>query len=154
MVAVAWYMGVTKQNVYTPITTASSVPVTVCEDALGSSPDVYLTDGAARVLCEKGGVPQMTMHEFGRGKGVYMSGFTVSPESTRMLLETLLYCCNLPLGSAYISDSALVEAAWYPADRVLVALNNAEETVSARIHTPDGDVPVTLAPLETRMIKL
>ena len=71
-----------------------------------------------------------------------------------MLLETLLYCCNLPRSSAYISDSALVEAAWYPADRVLVALNNAEETVSARIHTPDGDVPVTLAPLETRMIKL
>ena len=130
------------------------MPVTVCEDALGSSPDVYLTDGAARVLCEKNGAPQMTVHEFGRGKGVYMSGFTVSPESTRMLLETLLYCCNLPRSSAYISDSALVEAAWYPADRVLVALNNAEETVSARIHTPDGDMPVTLAPLETRMIKL
>ena len=96
----------------------------------------------------------MTVHEFGRGKGVYMSSFTVSPESTRMLLETLLYCCNLPRSSAYISDSALVEAAWYPADRVLVALNNAEETVSAHIHSPDGDVPVTLAPLETRMIKL
>ncbi len=129
-------------------------PIAVCTEALGHNPNVYLTDGTARVLCEKGGVPQMTVHDFGRGKGVYMSRFTVSPESTRMLLETLLYCCNLPFGSAYISDSALVEAAWYPSDRVLVALNNAEETVSANIHTPDGDIPVTLAPLETRMIQL
>ena len=107
---------------------------------------------AAKESCEKGGVPQMTLHAFGRGKAVYMSHFTVSPEATRMLLDTLLYCCGLdPL---YLSDNALVETAYYPADHILVALNNAEETVSARIHTPDGDMPVTLAPLETRMIKL
>ena len=128
--------------------------ITVCRDALGSNPHVYLTDGTAKVLCEKGGVPQMTVHDFGRGKGVYMSHFTVSAESTRMLLETLLLCCGLPLDSDYLSDCADVEAAWYPADRVLVALNNAEAETSAAIHTPQGDIAVTLAPLETKMIQL
>ncbi len=129
-------------------------PITVCEDALGSNPHVYLTSGDTKVLCEKNGVPQMTLHNFGRGKGVYMSHFTVSQESTRMLLETLLACCGLDRNSAYISDSAFVEAAYYPADGMLVALNNAEEEITAAIHTPNGDIPVTLKPLETKMIQL
>ncbi|MBQ7052211.1 MAG: 1,3-beta-galactosyl-N-acetylhexosamine phosphorylase [Clostridia bacterium] len=128
--------------------------IAVCESALGDNPHVYLTDGTAKVLCARNGAPQMTLRSFGRGKAVYMSHFTVSQESTRMLLETLLACCNLSRESAYLSDSALVETAWYPADRVLVALNNAEAETTARIHTPDGGLQVTLSPLETRMIQL
>ena len=130
----------------------SDTPIAVCADALGCNPHVLLTDGDTKVLCEKGGVPQMTLRAFGRGKAVYMSGFTVSPEATRMLLDTLLYCCGLD--SLYLSDSALVETAYYPADRILVALNSAEEETSAAIRTPDGDVHVTLKPLETRIISL
>ncbi len=129
-------------------------PIAVCDAALGCNPHVYLTDGTAKVLCEKDGVPQMTVHDFGRGKGVYMSHFTISPQSTRMLLETLLYCCGVARDSAYLSDSALVEVAWYPADRTLVALNNAETETTAALHTPQGDITVTLAPLETRMIQM
>lgn len=128
--------------------------IAVCEDALGANPHVYLTDGTAKVLCEKNGAPQMTVRGFGRGKAVYMSHFTISQKSTRMLLETLLYCCNLPRDSAYLSDNAQVEAAWYPADRVLVAINNAETEMQANIHTPQGDVAVRLAPLETKMMTL
>ena len=128
------------------------VPIAVCADALGNNPNILLTGGDTKVLCEKGGVPQMTLHAFGRGKAVYMSHFTVSPESTRMLLETLLYCCGLdPL---YLSDNALVETAYYPTDRILVALNNAEEETSAAIRTPQGDVHVSLKPLETRIMQL
>ena len=128
------------------------IPIAVCADALGHNPNVLLTDGDTRVLCEKGGVPQMTIHDFGRGKAVYMSRFTVSPAATRMLLDTLVYCCGLdPL---YLSDSALVETAYYPASRTLVALNNAEDETSAAIRTPQGDLRVTLRPLETRIISL
>ena len=128
------------------------VPIAVCADALGDNPNVLLTDGDTKVLCEKGGVPQMTLHAFGRGKAVYMSHFTVSPEATRMLLDTLLHCCGLdPL---YLSDNALVETAYYPADHILVALNNAETETSATVRTPQGDVHVTLKPLETKILSL
>lgn len=131
-----------------------ALPIAVAEGSLGDNPYLYLTDGETRVLSEKGGVPQMTVHAYGKGMGIYMSHFTVSPESTRMLLETLLYACGLPRESAWLSDNALVETAWYPADRMLVALNNAEETVSAVLHTDRGEQRVTLEPLETRMIHL
>ena len=96
----------------------------------------------------------MTVHSFGKGKGVYMSHFTVSPASTRMLLETLLYVRGLPADSAWLSDSAMVETAYYPQDRMLVALNNAEAETTATLYTNEGKRKVTLGPLETRMIQL
>ena len=131
-----------------------SLPIAVDETSLGYLPHIYLTDGDTRVLCEKNGVPQMTVHDFGRGKGVYMSHFSVNPAGTRMLLETLLYVCHLPADSAWLSDNAQVETAYYPEDRMLVALNNAEEEVSATLYTDQGRRTVTLKPLETRMIQL
>ena len=132
----------------------SSLPIHVDAESLGQLPHLYLTDGDTRVLCEKNGVPQMTVHAFGKGMGIYMSHFNVNPASTRMLLETLLYACHLPADSAWISDNALVEAAYYPADRMLVALNNAEDETTATLYTDKGPQTVTLKPLETRMIQL
>lgn len=131
-----------------------SLPIRVEAASLGSARHIYLTDGDTRVLCEKDGVPQMTVHSFGKGKGVYMSHFTVSPASTRMLLETLLYVRGLPADSAWLSDSAMVETAYYPQDRMLVALNNAEAETTATLYTNEGKRKVTLGPLETRMIQL
>ena len=130
------------------------LPITVEESSLGNLPHLYLTDGNTHVLCAKNGVPQMTVHDFGKGKGIYMSHFHVNPASTRMLLETLLYACNLPVNSAWLSDHALVETAYYPADRMLVAINNAEEETTAVLYTDQGDKMVTLKPLETKMISL
>ena len=130
------------------------LPITVEESSLGNLPHLYLTDGNTHVLCAKNGVPQMTVHDFGKGKGIYMSHFHVNPASTRMLLETLLYACNLPVNSAWLSDHALVETAYYPADRMLVAINNAEEETTAVLYTDQGDKTVTLKPLETKMISL
>ena len=130
------------------------LPITVEESSLGNLPHLYLTDGDTHVLCAKNGVPQMTVHDFGKGKGIYMSHFQVNPASTRMLLETLLYACNLPVNSAWLSDNALVETAYYPADRMLVAINNAEEETTAVLYTDQGDKTVTLKPLETKMIPL
>ena len=83
-----------------------------------------------------------------------MSHFHVNPASTRMLLETLLYACNLPVNSAWLSDNALVETAYYPADRMMVAINNAEEETTAVLYTDQGDKTVALKPLETKMISL
>lgn len=130
------------------------LPITVEESSLGNLPHLYLTDGNTHVLCAKNGVPQMTVHDFGKGKGIYMSHFHVNPASTRMLLETLLYACNLPVNSAWLSDHALVETAYYPADRMLVAINNAEEETTAVLYTDQEDKTVTLKPLETKMISL
>ena len=132
----------------------AEAPFTVAADALGNAPDLYLTDGKATVLCAKDGVPQMTLNHFGKGLGVYMSGFQVGTESTRMLLELLLYACHIAPEEAYLSGSPLVETAYFPADRTLVAVSSAEQEISTVIHTPSGDRAITLSPMETRILPL
>ena len=134
--------------------TEKEPPFTICADGLGNRKDIFLTDGASRVLCEKDGVPQMVLHPFGQGTGVYMSDFRFSQESARMLLEILLHVRGLKPEEAYLSDSDAVETAYFPTDRTLIAINNAETVVRTQIMTPDGTITLELSALETRMIRL
>ena len=129
-------------------------PFAVRKEALGHKEHLYLTDGKAQVLAMENGIPQMTLHAFGKGLGVYMSGFAFSPESARMMLDVLLYARGLLGKAPYLANDARVEAAWYPASRVLVALNNADEAVETEIMLPVGSVPVSVAPMETKEISL
>ena len=92
----------------------------------------------------------LTMLRDNQVQAVEVSGdkLTIQPKGSNNLSAPLYYTTRI------ISDSALVEAAYYPADRTLVALNNSEEPVSATIALPDGSLDVTLNPMETRMIQL
>ena len=130
----------------------ADAPITIDKTALGEDKQLYLTDGKATVLHAAEGVPQMTLHPFGKGWGVYMSGFEVTTLSTRMLLELLLHVKGVAAKDAYLSDRAEVETAYFPADDVLVVFNNAEEPVDCTVHTPGGDVKYHLEPMETKII--
>ena len=134
--------------------TPEAAPFAVYPDALVRKPGVRLTRPDTRVLCAAEGVPQLTLHAFGRGQAVYMSGFTYSPAAARMLLELLLALTGRDGAEAGISDHPLVETAWFPADGTLAALNNADAPVSATVRCPAGSVRLTLAPLETRIQKI
>ncbi len=130
----------------------ADAPFAVAKDALGADGRLYLTDGRAQVLHAENGVPQMTVNRFGKGHGVYMSRFRVTRESTRMLLELLLHLKNIPHRDVYLSDSAQVETAYFPADGTLVVFSNAEEALDCTVHTPGGDLACSLAPMETKII--
>ncbi|MBQ7657194.1 MAG: 1,3-beta-galactosyl-N-acetylhexosamine phosphorylase [Clostridia bacterium] len=116
---------------------------------------LYLTDGKAQVLAEANGVPQMTVNHFGKGLGVYMSDFQVSPQNTRMLLDLLLLAAGLTDQAPYISGDCRVEAAYYPESHTLIVINNATEYVETTVSLPDENwLDVTLAPMETKEIIL
>ena len=127
-------------------------PVFIDKTVLSADKHLYLTDGKAKVLHAAEGVPQMVIHPFGKGQGVYMSHFEVTADSTRMLLELLLQLKGVAQKDVYLSDNANVETAYFPADDVLVVFNNAEEAVDCTVHTPAGDVKYSLEPMETKII--
>lgn len=132
---------------------APGADIHVAPEYLGDSPHVYLTDNQTRVLCAKNGAPQLTLHSFGRGYGVYMSDFSVAPQSTAMLFSLLRHvshCCD----GLYIADNWRVETAYFPADKTLVALNNTDETVETTVATEFGVVHLQLKPLETRFERI
>lgn len=116
---------------------------------------LYLTDGKARVLADANGIPQMTVNRFGQGYGVYLSDFQVTHQNTRMLLDILLFAANIADTAPYITGDCRAEAAWYPAGRTLVVINNSHETVDTTVSLPDNNwLNVTLAPMETKEINL
>ncbi len=134
--------------------TEKDLPFAVPAEAVGNKKNLYLTDGKARVLAERDGVPQITLNRFGKGAGVYLSDFSFTPENARMLLDLLLYAAGKYGQEPYLTSDPRAEAAYYPADRVLVVINNAEEDVETAVSLPEGSIHMAMGPLETCRIQL
>lgn len=115
---------------------------------------LYLTDGKARVLKEENGIPSVTLHEFGKGCGIYLSSFQVSCENTRMLLNLMLYGKKMDLRQKYLTDNSYTECAWYPESRQLVVINNSEKLKQASVETGFGVSRVTVQAFDTVIMTL
>ncbi len=116
---------------------------------------LYLTDADTRVLCAADGIPTLAAHNFGKGRGVYLSGFSYSSENARLLLNLLLWSTGRPLTQMALSDHPAVECAWFAARKTLVVANNDEAAPhTAQIETEKGRVTVELVPCETRFLTL
>lgn len=129
---------------------ADPVPGLIPEGAeLPVREHLYLTDGDTRVLAEQDGCPAIATHTFGKGRGVYLAGFSYSPENARMLLNLMLWAKGLPLNAAYLTTDPGTECAWFPDSRQLVVINNTDTPRTTAVHTPEGDVTVELEPFAT-----
>lgn len=115
--------------------------------------NLFLTDGKAKVLAEKNGIPVATMHDFGKGKGVYLAGFEKNNANTRMLLNLMLAAKGLDLKQNYLTDNEDAECAFYPASGKLVIINNSEKPLSTKVYTEKGEIKADLDAFETKIIE-
>ena len=116
---------------------------------------VHLTDGAAKVIRSKDGYPLLTVNDFGRGKGIYLSTFENAPENYRLLLNILLYACGLSFDHKYVTDNPMVECAFFESSKKLIVINNSESKQSATIVTDGGEFKAKdIAPLATAIYDL
>ena len=84
---------------------------------------------------------------------MYLSDFARSDAANRMLLDILLCAVHLSGKAPYITSDCRAEAAYYPASRALVVVNNADEPVETVVSLPGGaSARVALQPLETKFI--
>lgn len=109
---------------------------------------LYLTDGRAQVLAydKDTGLPVITAHRFGKGRGVYLSSFQYNASNTRMLLNLMLWACGKGLEQLWLTDNPAAECAWYPADRRLVVINNTDRPQETAVATDSGPVRFQLPP--------
>ena len=115
---------------------------------------LYLTDGNARVVAEADGAPAMTVNDFGKGKGIYMSHYNISLENTRMLFNIILLAGGEALDGEYITDNPYTECAYYPASNMLVIINNSGEIQTASVKTEAGVQSATLEAYDTAIIQM
>ncbi len=115
---------------------------------------LYLTDGKADVLADANGIPTAAVHDFGKGRGIYLGGFEVNNANTRLLLNLMLYGLGLELDQNYLTDNAQAECAYYPASGKLVVINNSGEKISTGIKTEKGTKNFVLDAFETQIVDL
>ena len=124
--------------------------------SLPSHVGVYLTDKETQVLAEKDGSPLLTVHDFGKGKGIYLAGYRYSTESTRLLLKMICYGSGQEEKmDEYICSNPLMECAYFAQAKKLIVINNGETTEETKVYTNEkGYITVKLAPYELEVITL
>ncbi len=115
--------------------------------------NVYLTDGETVVLAGED-APAVTMHPFGKGKGVYIASYKVSDENTRTLLNLILAATGNDMNGKYITDNVYTECAYYPADKKLVIINNSDTEQTASVMTDNGKVKAVIGGFDTAVIDM
>ncbi len=97
----------------------------------------YLTDGKAEVLAAHDGTPDLTIHAFGKGKGIYLAGFEFSNINARMLLNLILYAAG-DTDRKYLTDNPWTECAYYPGAKKMIVINNADTEQKTTVETEQG----------------
>lgn len=119
-----------------------------------SKKDVFITDGKAKIIAAKDGLPTIAIHDFGKGKGIYLSSFKLSNENTRLLLNLMLYAKGDLSKALYLTDDANTECAFYPNAGRLVVMNETDKDQDTTVMTKDGQVHLSLKPFETQIMEL
>lgn len=119
-----------------------------------SKENLYLTDGKAKVLLEEDNKPLITVNEFGKGKGIYLSSFQMGQENNRMLYQLIRYAGGEGAAGIYMTDNLYTECAYYPENKNLVVINNSDEQQTTTIPTEYGSKTVTIAAYDTTFIQL
>jgi beta-D-galactosyl-(1->4)-L-rhamnose phosphorylase len=118
------------------------------QEAFKRKEQLYLTDKDTKVYRMADGVPQVTEHAFGRGSGIYLSSFTVTPQQTRLLSELLAGKADAK--QPFVTDSVLAECTYFPDSKTTVAINNSEKELTVSWYDlEENRRQVQLAPYET-----
>lgn len=122
--------------------------------SLDAKPNRYLTDGKAQILIGEDNNPILSIHDFGKGKGIYLSSFQFSDANTRLLYQLIRYAGGEGVTGMYMTDNCYTECAYYPESKTLVVINNSEETQTTRVETHAGVKELTLDAFATVFINL
>ena len=114
--------------------------------------NLYLTNPEAKVLVEKDGIPVAVVHDFGKGKGVYLSRFEKNNANNRMLLNLMLYAKGMDLDQKFLTSHPDAECAYYPASKKLVVINNSDKALTTTVKTNNGTKEFFLNPFETQIV--
>ncbi len=121
--------------------------------SLPALPGVRLTDGHTQVLLAADALPLLTRHAFGKGLGIYLSGFRYTPENARLLLKLVLLASKGGEETNIPTDPQ-VDCAWFPGSRALILANAGSLHRKGKVPLEEGSLEYELEPYELKIIRL
>lgn len=121
---------------------------------------IFLTDGKAAVIASHDNVPDISLHAFGNGFGIYLGGFSYSPVNARMLLNLIIWAYDKshhPVNddkTLYLTDNANTECAYFPGAKILVVINNTDREQKTSVNTEKGIYKCSIGPYDQVVTKL
>lgn len=110
--------------------------------------NVYPIDEDVTLLDVKDGRVRLAANDYGRGRGVYISGLPYSAANARLLERALFYASrNEGRYAAWSSTNPECEVAHFPERRLYCVVNNTDQMQTTRVQRADGTIDdFTLAP--------
>ena len=117
--------------------------------------NIYALDGT-EILVQREKEVQMAVHEYGKGRAVYLSGLPYSFENARLLHRAILWSSHAEaMLHTWFSENFCVEVHAYPQNGKYCVVNNTYEPQTTEVHTTDGGhFPLSLAANEIRWFDL
>jgi beta-D-galactosyl-(1->4)-L-rhamnose phosphorylase len=117
---------------------------------------IFVTGSATQVLADRDGSPRVSVHDFGSGKAVYLSGYKFTPQNTRLLHRALYWAASAESDfGPWTCSNIHTECAHYPGSNKLVVINNSEEKQETMVLNSNGEpIEVSLGPLGIQVIDL
>lgn len=120
--------------------------------SLSCKEDIYVCCRDTEIFLEEDGYIKLSMHQFGKGKGIYMPGFRFSAENNRLLLKLILSSGRETLKDLYQDENPYIESAYYPTDKIRILLNNSSnEQIIANCPGKKGNI--ILKAYETKIME-
>lgn len=100
---------------------------------------IYQLGDGTQVLAEKEGSPRIAVNPFGKGRGVYLSGFKFNPQNTRLIHRAILWAaCREKEFRKWNCSNIRTECAYFPKKGKLVVINNSAEPQKTDVWNAKG----------------
>jgi beta-D-galactosyl-(1->4)-L-rhamnose phosphorylase len=118
--------------------------------------NVYITDKDTQVLTDSGLSPKITLHSFGKGQSVYLSGFKFTPQNTRLLHRCLFWAAGRQSDfGPWTTSNINTDCAYYPKAKKLVVINSSEKTQETKVLDAKGNaIDVSLEPYGIKIMEI
>ncbi|MEJ2542834.1 MAG: 1,3-beta-galactosyl-N-acetylhexosamine phosphorylase [Calditrichaceae bacterium] len=110
--------------------------------------NIFILSKDTNVLIEKEGSPQITLHSFGKGKTIYMSGFKFSAENSRLLHRSIYTAARKESDyGVWTCSNVITDCAYYAADNKLVVISSSDFKEKTKVIDNKGNaIEVNLEP--------
>ena len=118
--------------------------------------NIFLTDPATKVLCDKDNSPVIATHQFGKGKAIYLSGFKFSAENSRLLLRSLFWAASREdQYGTWISSNINTDCAYFAKSKKLLVINSSGDSQCTHVSDDSGKtISITVEPYGVTIIDI